>query len=268
METTGEKMFTVEERVEAAAGHEVVNEKLLVAGEVVGFHGYEVRMAETAEELHVLFEIPFSGHLNITEAFHGDDAAVVEDGLVGRSISTLSEHLRRSSQQVFQFELLRLVKEHHLSSLKHAGGNTGRCCRHTGAGIWARRVNNLLSFVQSGRIPPSELAPEVAEQESGNEDEHDEVADHDGDDSGAADAGAGGGGIGVVQVFEGWRCLRFGGWGGDDGRRGGAVRRMAGLADDVATAGEGSATEGEISGKGFSGKGGERRGDGTGEVVG
>lgn len=42
---------------------------------------------------------------------------------------------------------------------------------------------------------------------------------------------------------------------------------MAGLADDIAAAGEGSAAEGEISDKGFGGKEGKRRGDGAGEMV-
>lgn len=103
------RIRTVEEGVQAAAGHEVCDEQFLVAREVVGAQGQQVAMAQAAQLLHMRLELfPVRGH--VPDAFHHHHAIATRHvRFVRSSRAALAQHLRRRLQQLLQPEFLPLA---------------------------------------------------------------------------------------------------------------------------------------------------------------
>jgi hypothetical protein len=80
----------VEESGEAAHGHVIVHQQLLVLGEVESAQGDEVAVLQPANRLKLRLEF-FPPGGDILQPLHGQDGAVLHDRLVGRPCAPLPE---------------------------------------------------------------------------------------------------------------------------------------------------------------------------------
>jgi hypothetical protein len=122
--------LTVEHGREAAVGEVVVDEELLVLGEVVGVDGEHVPVLHPAERLHVRIELaPL--HRLILEPLHHHRRAFLQHCLVRRPHAAFAQHLRRHAHQVLEVEAVPdALPNEHQSALLPRGGGRRRCdCR-------------------------------------------------------------------------------------------------------------------------------------------
>jgi hypothetical protein len=89
---------------EAAAGHVLGDDELLLLAVMVADGREDVGVAELAEHVHVLLELVAADAVHVAHALHGDGDAVAHGGLVRRPEGAVAEHLGGRLHQVRQAE--------------------------------------------------------------------------------------------------------------------------------------------------------------------